>query len=163
MPDSVNLFHFPHVCFIIIWWRDFKIYLVLFCFVPWPKGWGMQGLREGGHGGQWPRGPWASGCPWHWQNSLWKTQARSQDFAKGKKGFLEAGNNSKRTWPKFSSVLNEIEAVFLSKSGDLQKNKKVITNSGTVFPAEIRCSPKKKSSPKFMCAPEETTPLFWSK
>ena len=69
------------------------------------------------------------------------TQARGQDFAKGGGLFLEAGNNSKRTWPKFSSVLNQIEAVFLSKSGDLQK---------------------KRSSPKFWCAPEKTT-LFWSK
>ena len=70
-------------------------------------------------------------------------QALSQEFARGRGAFLEAGNNSKRTWPKFSSVLNHIEAVVLSKSGDLQR-KEILTKIETVFPAEIRWSPKKK-------------------
>ena len=64
-----------------------------------------------------------------------KSQARSQDFAKGGT-FLRGENNSKRTLPKFSSVLNRIEAIILSKSGDLKK--KVFTRLETVFPAEIR-------------------------
>ena len=63
----------------------------------------------------------------------WRVARNSQ---KGGGTFLEAENNRKRTRPKFSSVLNQIDAVFLSKSGVLKK--KVFTKIETVFPAEIR-------------------------
>ena len=69
-------------------------------------------------------------------------QARSQDFAKGG-AFLRGENNSKQTWPKFPSVLNQIEAVFLSKSGDLQK-KKVFTKIETVLRPKSGGLQKKK-------------------
>ena len=57
--------------------------------------------------------------------------------------FLRGGNNTKRTWPKFLLILNQIEAVFLSRSGDLKK--KVFARIETVFTGEIRWSPKKKA------------------
>ena len=63
--------------------------------------------------------------------------ARNLQWGRG--AFLEAGNNSKRSWPRFWSVFNQIEAVFLSNSGDLQKwNKKVFTEIESVFLSKFR-------------------------
>ena len=60
----------------------------------------------------------------------------------------------KRTWPKFSLLLNWIEANFQWQSGDLKKKKRSSPKSEgfflpksriqTIFPANIRWSPKKK-------------------
>ena len=58
--------------------------------------------------------------------------------------FLKGENNSKRTWPKSSSVLNEIETVFLSKSGDFQK-KKVFTKIQSLFLTNFGCAPEKQN------------------
>ena len=72
-------------------------------------------------------------------------------FRKGG-AILEVWYNRKRSSPKFSSVLNEIESVFLSNLGDLQKNKKVFAEIWRVFLAENRWCPKKQKkrfSPKF--------------
>ena len=59
-------------------------------------------------------------------------------------GFLEAWNNSKQTWPELSSVLNQIEAVFLSQSGDIQKEKKGLHQNSVTFPDQLWVSSKKK-------------------
>ena len=42
---------------------------------------------------------------------------------RGGGAFMRDENNSKWTWPKFSSVLNQIEAIFQSKSDDLLKKR----------------------------------------
>ena len=97
-------------------------------------------------------------------------QAHSQEFAKGGWAFLEAGNNSERTWPKFSLVLNQIEAVFLTKSGDLRK--KVFTKLKRFFrPESGDLKKKKRSLLKFSQfswttlgeVQKKETPFFWSK
>ena len=50
--------------------------LLVNCFYNWCP----LGHREGGQGGQWPRGPWTLRVPsespskWHWQISLWKVE-----------------------------------------------------------------------------------------
>ena len=63
--------------------------------------------------------------------------------------FLEVWNNLKRTWPKFSLVLNYIEAVFLSKLGDPTPKKRSSPKFKGFFPTEFTWSQKKRSSPKF--------------
>ena len=62
--------------------------------------------------------------------------------------FLRGGNNSKRTGPKFSSVLNQTETVFLSKSGDLKKKRRSSPKLKRFFRPELSDLKKKKSSPK---------------
>ena len=83
--------------------------------------------------------------------------------------FLEAGNNSKRTWPKFLWVLKQTEAVFPSSSGDLKKKKK----KKKVF----RLGEVQKKTPLFWFKSQQVSPLqlllansigggyfhFWSK
>ena len=76
--------------------------------------------------------------PWPYSQSIAQLQFSSslsssvaRILQRGRGAFLEAWNISKRTWPKFLSVLNLDWGIFLSKSGDLQKRK------------------KKRSSPKF--------------
>ena len=97
---------------------------------------------------------------------LMALQARSQDFAKGGGAFLEVWYNRKRTWPKFSFVLNEIEAVFLSILGDFKKKKGLRWNSKG-FSARKQVISKKKekkrSSPTLGELQTKKTPLFWSK
>ena len=99
------------------------------------------------------------------KNLQWK-QARSQDFATSRGAFLRGGNNSTRTWPKFSSVLNQIEAVFLSKSGDLQK-KRFSPKLRRFFRPKLGDLQKKKgphfSWPTFGALQKKKTQLFWSK
>ena len=83
---------------------------------------------------------------------IW-TQSSSQDFAKrGGGAFLEVWYNCKQTWPKFSLVLNEIEAVFLSKSGDLKK--KGLHRNSKGFSCRNQVISKKKVFTDFGWAPE---------
>ena len=89
-----------------------------------------------------------------WSNDNVICRRIGRNSQRGGGAFFETGNNSKRTWPKFSSALNQIEAVFLSKSGDLQK-KKVFTVIQSVFLTNFGWDPEKKNSTFLVKSPSQ--------
>ena len=104
--------------------------------------------------------------------NLYQKQARSRDFAK-EGAFLEVWYNRKRTSPKFSLVLNEINSVFLSNFGDLQEKKERSSPNfeeifrpkakiRRVFLAENRWSPNKKKGLHRQCVSSRTKNLHYS-